>query len=524
VPDEAEPDEVVSSGPSSFFESGAGGPATEEVAGRPQQAAADAAEEGPKDIAPAPWEPEAPGTGGEDEFALPPGRARKRPPTRRRSGGMRDVVVGGPRFIIPLILIAGLATLIISIFFTRLSDVHWGFWFFLVIFIVAAQFDLQVRGGGRINLGLAPLLAALMSIPTIQVVWIYLFGTIAELIVRLLGGEVTRDEMIVMLLDYSGVGIMALIFHGIVVGLPKKPMFLGNFWPGLIAAVAIAAAAYFFVQILGMAFELSQEGQLPAAVYLKSSLRKAWIPCTGISLVGILMGLVYVGIGMWSMLFVLPLLLVLRYAYNRIAATDQYLLETIRTLSAIPEETGRVASGHTERVAVLSAAVARELGLSPDDVNQVEYAAYLHDMGTITRWREPGAEQQQLMEVEGVISGGGDMIARVPYLDVASEILSGREGLRDRVEDAGKRRSASMGAGILRAVDDFESLVQGREEREPLSESDALVEMNLERGTRYDSKVLRAIARVIARMPREGLLESAEGSTESSPFWRDEEG
>jgi hypothetical protein len=464
---------------------------------------------------------------GEDELALPPGRVRRRSSRgRARSGGLREVLVGGPKFIIPLIIIAAIATLVLSIFYTRLRDAHWVFWFYLVIFIVAAQFDLKIKGGGEINLGLAPLLAALLSIkglPTVGVVWIYLFGTIAELIVRLLGGEVTRDEMLVMLLNYSGVGIMAVLFHGIFKVMPKKPLFLGNYWPGLIVAVVIAAAAYFVVQVFGMTFELSQEGYFPAAVYLKSAFRKSWLPYTAISFVGILMGLTYLGVGMWSVLFVMPILLVLRYAYNRVAATDRFLLETIRTLAAIPEETGMVDKGHAERVARLSAAVARELGLSPDDVYQVEYAAYLHDIGAIRKGQEPAPEQQQLMETEGVISGGGDVIAGVGYLDIAAEILRGREGLMDRVEDVGKRRAVSMGAGILRAADDFEGLLTGRGDREPLSESDALTEMNLERGTRYDSKVLRAITRVMARLPREGLLPSAEGSSESSSFWREQE-
>jgi len=58
------------------------------------------------------------------------------------------------------------------------------------------------------------------------------------------------------------------------------------------------------------------------------------------------------------------------YAYNRVAATDQYLLETIRVLSAIPEETGMLAVGHADRVAELSFGVARELGLSPEDASR----------------------------------------------------------------------------------------------------------------------------------------------------------
>jgi len=181
-----------------------------------------------------------------------------------------------------------------------------------------------------------------------------------------------------------------------------------------------------------------------------------------------------------------------------------------------------LASGHAERVAQLAVGVARELGLSPEDSQQVEFAAYLHDIGAVTK-QGMHADQRQLTEVEGVISGGVDIVGKVEYLDVAAEILGGREGLRDRVTDVDKRRAVSLGSGILRAVDDFESLLAGSETREPLSESEALTEMNLERGVKYDSKVLRAISRVLPRLPRE-LTSSVEGSPESSPFWGDQEG
>ena len=162
-----------------------------------------------------------------------------------------------------------------------------------------------------------------------------------------------------------------------------------------------------------------------------------------------------------------------------------------------------IEKGHAGRVTALSVDVARELGLSPEDTKQVEYAALLHDIGAITRKGAPGEQEPQLMEAEGVIAGGVDILGQVDYLEVAAEILRGREGLRDRVVDVDKRRAVSLGAGILRVVDDFESLIRVSETREPLSEHDALTEMNLERGVRYDSKVLRAIARVHPRMPQE---------------------
>jgi hypothetical protein len=469
-----------------------------------------------------------------------PARERK-PPARRPTGGRTargGAPAGGFSFIMPAAIIAAVATLVVTIIETRLGSIDYGnLVFFLVVFTLAAYFELELKGGGTINLGLAAILAALIALPvnlpdapyskisgagSVQVVWVFLLGTLIVLVTRKIG-KITKEDILGMMMDFAGVGLAALIFYLLIKILPKKPELLGHYTPAVLGAAAVCAGVLYLVYLASESFTLSSEGLFQARVYLQSVLRKSWLPYSILAFTGGVMGLIFVGIGMWSLIIVLPMLLIFMYAYNKVAATDQYLLETIRVLSAIPEETGMLETGHAERVSVLAVGVARELGLSPEDTQQIQFAAYLHDIGAITKEGIHGADQRQLTEVEGVIAGGVDIVGKVAYLDVAAEILGGREGLRDRVADVDKRRAVSLGAGILRAVDDFDSLVQGSESREPLSENEALTEMNLERGVKYDSKVLRAISRVLPRLPRE-LSASAEGSSESSPFWGDQEG
>ena len=457
---------------------------------------------------------------GEEELGIPSRRMR-RPSGGRRTPG-RKPRAGFPVAIV-LIITASVATVIIAAVYTRVGSIDLtDFAFFLVVFTVAAHFDIKVKGGGKISLGLAPILAALVCLPGVEVVWLFLFGTGITLVTRLVG-EWDRDEFLGMLIDITGVGLMVLVYHLIIKVLPEKPELLGSYTPSMLGAVAVAAGLFFIFYAAREAYVLSQEGYLPAAVYFKSVLRKSLVPFLTVGFIGVLMGLIFIGIGMWTMLIALPLLLVFMYAYNKVAETDQDLLETIRVLAAIPEETGMIPRGRADRVAALSVAVARELGLSPEDVQQVQCAAYLHDIGAIYMPVEPDADQEQLAGLKTGVSGGVDILGKVDYLEVAAEILRGREGLRDRVVDIDKRRAVSVGAGILKAVDDLESLIQGGEGEEPLSEQEALTEMNLERGVQYDSKVLRAITRVLPRLDREGLSSSAERSPEGSPFWGSQE-
>lgn len=512
------------------------GPARDEERAPRRPAGIFDAEEGPG--LPEPVRAEGAGETGEMEPAGERLAPERRLARGRATRGRGVSVGGGTSLVMPVAIVAALATLVVTIIFTRLGSIDYSnFVFFLVVFTLASYFELELKGGGEISLGVAPLLAALIALPvnlpnvpyskisaagSVQVVWVFLLGTLVVLVTKKIG-KLTKEDVLGTLIDFAGVGLAALVFFFLVKILPKKPVLLGHYTPAVLGAAAVCAGVLYLVYLARESFMLSAEGQFPTGVYFQSALRKSWLPYAILAFTGGLMGLIFVGIGMWSLIIVLPALLVFMYAYNRVADTDQYLLETIRVLSAIPEETGMLERGHADRVSGLAVGVARELGLSPEDAQQVEFAAYLHDIGAITRQGVEAADQRQLTEVEGVIAGGVDIVGKVDYLDVAAEILGGREGLRDRVVDVDKRRAVSVGAGILRAVDDFVSLVQGSEAREPLSESEALTEMNLERGVKYDSKVLRAISRVLPRVPRE-LATSAEGSLESSPFWGDKEG
>lgn len=464
---------------------------------------------------------------------MPAGRRR----VPRRGEG-REMRADGPPAVLLLALAGAVATLVLTIAFTRPGKINYGhFLFWLVIFTLASHLLLRLRGGCTLSLGLAPLLGALVAMPVdvqrmpysvpyskivasgvVQVVWIFLFGTILVMVTSMFG-EFKREEFIGLLLDVTGVGAATLVFFLFMKVLPQKPELLGHYTPALLVSTALAAGVIYVFFLGKSSYLQARQEPFSPGVYLQSVLRNSLYPYLILGFTGALMGLVAVGIGMWSVLFLLPLLPVVMYAYNRIATTDQDLLETIRVLAAIPEETGMLEKGHSNRVALLSSAVARELGLSPEDVKQVEFAAYLHDIGAISR---TGDRQPELSETEGVITGGVDILGRVDYLEVAAEILRGREGLRDRVGDVDKRRAVSLGAGIVKAIDDFESLVSGGEGREGLSEHDALTEMNLERGVRYDSKVLRAIARVYPKLPREELTPVGGGSTQEPEFWSEQ--
>ena len=71
-------------------------------------------------------------------------------------------------------------------------------------------------------------------------------------------------------------------------------------------------------------------------------------------------------------------------AFARFEQIKRTYRQTIRALARIPEVAGLGEEGHADRTANLALAVGHEMGLTRSDVDELEYAALMHDIGRIT--------------------------------------------------------------------------------------------------------------------------------------------
>ena len=65
------------------------------------------------------------------------------------------------------------------------------------------------------------------------------------------------------------------------------------------------------------------------------------------------------------------------------AHTDQILREAIETLTSAAESRELNSAGHGEMVARYSEIIARSLGLSPEEIGDLVFAARVHDVGKL---------------------------------------------------------------------------------------------------------------------------------------------
>nr|WP_260867293.1 HD domain-containing phosphohydrolase [Streptomyces sp. SAJ15] len=202
--------------------------------------------------------------------------------------------------------------------------------------------------------------------------------------------------------------------------------------------------------------------------------------------------------GLWALpVFSLPLLLT-QYSFRRYADVRATYRQTIASLARATEIAGYTPAGHARRVAGLSRAVGRELGLPGEELTMVEYAALMHDIGQLSlvdpvpagaTEQLPAAEQQRIALLGGAVVRQTGVPAQVAVI----------------VErQAEPYREQPLTARIVRVANAYAELTcdaapAGRPGGEPGAALRALERLRLGTARDFDPAVVAALARVLAR-------------------------
>lgn len=156
-------------------------------------------------------------------------------------------------------------------------------------------------------------------------------------------------------------------------------------------------------------------------------------------------------------------------------------------------------SGHQQRVAELSRAIGRELGLPEDEVEGLYIAAVIHDIGKIALPAEILSKPSQLNSIEmsliqGHAQAGFDILRSVEFpWPVARIVLQHHE----RIDGSGYPQKLSGGEILLEArivgvADVVETMASHRPYRPSIGMDKALEEIEAHKGTLYDPAVVDA--------------------------------
>ncbi|MFG2774842.1 HD-GYP domain-containing protein [Streptomyces sp. NPDC048350] len=206
---------------------------------------------------------------------------------------------------------------------------------------------------------------------------------------------------------------------------------------------------------------------------------------------GAVMALGVAAAGLWALpVFCVPLLLT-QVSFRRYEAVRATNRQTIASLARATEIAGCTSPGHARRVAALSGAVGRELGLSGPDLTVLEYAALMHDIGQLSLV-DPvpeGATALLPAEEQRRIALLGGAVVRQTGVPAAVAVVVERQ--------ADPYRDQPLPARIVRTVNAYDDLTGA--DAGAAGSLAALERLRFSTARDHHPEVVESLARVLAR-------------------------
>ncbi len=181
--------------------------------------------------------------------------------------------------------------------------------------------------------------------------------------------------------------------------------------------------------------------------------------------------------------------------------------DTVRAFAAAIDIKDKYTQGHSERVGRYSEIIAREMGWSEEEVEGIQIAGYLHDIGKLIVDRDIinapyHIDAKNSSELNRHPAAGYEILSpiRHPYADIPlmakyhHERLDGR-GYPDGLTD----QQIPIGAKIVSLADSFDAMTTDRPYRRRRSFEDVVRDLRESSGKQFDGKVVAAFARAILK-------------------------
>ena len=174
--------------------------------------------------------------------------------------------------------------------------------------------------------------------------------------------------------------------------------------------------------------------------------------------------------------------------------------DTVRAFAAAIDIKDKYTQGHSERVGKYSEIIAREMGWGEDEVEGIQIAGYLHDIGKLVVDRDIinapyYIDAKQSAELNRHPAAGYEILSPINHPLMAKyhhERLDG-SGYPDGLTD----EQIPMGAKIVSLADSFDAMTTDRPYRRRRSFEDVVMDLRRSTGKQFDGKVVVAFARAL---------------------------
>jgi HD-GYP domain-containing protein (c-di-GMP phosphodiesterase class II) len=377
-----------------------------------------------------------------------------------------------------------------------------------------AALPVRLPGGVVAHTTTAPLIAAAFD-PTMAnpfaICWIAFIGTI-ELRDIAYWDPVRRGELRLWGSLYNRFDYLLSAFAAyLVVDLTRDLVRLQD--PlGIIVRIALAGIAFSLVNLL--------LGMSVASLNTNTAFGRIWSLSVSNILTGLvalvplgwLMSEIALRVGLWAAaMFILPVYLA-RFAFSKYAETRELFFGTVSALSQAIDAKDGFTRGHADRVSRIAGAIAREVGLPEKQIEHIELAGLLHDIGKI------GVEDRILMKPQRLDSDEQELMRRHPIY--GASILSPSEALRPLVpmvlhhhenfDGSGypeglRGEEIPMGSRIIIVADAYEAMTSDRIYRKAIGHDRAMEQLTRYKGVQFDPSIVRALEQVVEKRGSEAF-------------------
>jgi putative nucleotidyltransferase with HDIG domain len=181
--------------------------------------------------------------------------------------------------------------------------------------------------------------------------------------------------------------------------------------------------------------------------------------------------------------------------------------DTVRAFGTAIDLKDAYTSGHSDRVAKYSEAIAREMGLSGQELEYIGVAAYLHDIGKITVDRaiinnpRPLTERE-FNELNKHVTTGYEILSHIrhPWDEIAYMTKCHHEKVDGTGYPQGlKGNEIPLGAKIVTLADSFDAMMTDRPYRSRLPLDGALSDLQRNSGKQFAPEVVMAFCHLLLK-------------------------
>lgn len=313
----------------------------------------------------------------------------------------------------------------------------------------------------------------------------YGIGLAAVWALRLARGESHSELLPTMVRRLGGYTVYAVVYDAMRVG---EFAALDGGWNDLVPFM-LALGSWLVVEILLRAMLILGPREL-SRTYLARALIHDMNAFVGLVLTGALFGELYVVIDWWALPIALLPYSFAHTAFKRLQETKVTYKQTIRALARIPEVSGLGVDGHADRTTALATSMAKEMGLGPSHVENVEYAGLMHDIGRVSL-NEPQILKRGFTP-DDIARWSAEIIAESPYLErVAEDVMHQYQPYRRPGQQDDPEISAISRIVKVAAAYDWKVHL------ERLSPLEALEALHAGAAYEYDPKVVASLRRLL---------------------------